>query len=80
MRTTWRWPDANIRQEPILAEPKLFFEARGDPEERHALYVQFTGKQGFCQLCMSAVNGPHFQGFKHKQAAQQWKHLRDEVE
>ena len=29
---------------------------------------------------MSAVNGPHFQGFKHKQVAQQWKHLCDEVE
>ena len=29
---------------------------------------------------MSAVNGPHFQGCKHKQAAQHWKHLCDEVE
>ena len=29
---------------------------------------------------MSAVNGPHFQGFKHKQAAQQGRHLRDEIE
>ena len=31
-------------------------------------------------MCMSAVNGPHFHDFKHKLAAQQWKHLRDEVE
>ena len=29
---------------------------------------------------MSAVNVPHFQGFKHKQVAQQWKHLCDEDE
>ena len=80
MRTTWRWPDGNVRQEPILAEPKLSMEARGEPEEGHALYVQLIAKQGFCQLCMSADNGPHFQGFKRKQAARQLKHLRDEVE
>ena len=29
---------------------------------------------------MSAVSGPHFQGFKHQQSALHWKHFCDEVE
>ena len=55
-----------IRREPTPeaepGQPNTLMEARGEPEEGHALYVQFIGKQGFCLLRMSATTGPHFQG------------------
>ena len=65
---------ADIRLDPNLVEPKGVDGARREPEVGQASYVQFIGKQGFCQLLTSSTTGPHGRG------GPAVKHLRDEVE